>query len=164
MKMRLAIGVMLMVVACGDADVPPPADYSNLGSFDTVAVEIITAGDTLEVQAELAASEEQRQLGLMERTQLPEDHGMLFVYDEVQDSTASFWMYRTRIPLDIAFVDTAGRIVAIRTMQPCESPYAQRCPVYPAGAPFSSALEMNQGYFQRHGVQLGDIIRRRPGS
>ena len=143
---------------------PPPADYSNLGNFDTVAVEIITASDTLVVQAELAASEEQRQLGLMERTQLPEDHGMLFVYDAVQDSTASFWMYRTRIPLDIAFIDTAGRIVAIRTMQPCESPYAQSCPVYPAGAPFSSALEMNQGYFQRHGVQPGDVIRRRTGS
>jgi uncharacterized membrane protein (UPF0127 family) len=83
---------------------------------------------------------------------------MLFIYNTVQDSAASFWMFRTRIPLDIAFVDSAGVIRSIQQMQPCDSPNPQLCRTYPANARFKYALEMNLGFFARQGVNIGDTL------
>ncbi|MGQ0813508.1 MAG: DUF192 domain-containing protein [Gemmatimonadota bacterium] len=150
--------LLLVVAACergGDAD---GANYADIGGFDTTTVQIITASDTFPVKAEVAATPDQHQLGLMERTQLGADAGMIFVYDQMQDANAGFWMYRTRIPLDIAFIDAAGAIVSIRNMQPCESPNPQVCPTYSPTAPYLKALEVNQGYFARHGIQIGDRV------
>jgi len=152
------LSMAVLLAACGEREAPPPPDYTTTGRFDTTVVEIVTARDTIEVRAEVAATDDQRALGLMERRQLGEYEGMWFVYPEVQDSTASFWMYRTRIPLDIAFVDSTGTIVSIRSMQPCDSPYPQSCPTYAAGARFQAALEMNQGFFASHQVGIGDRI------
>ena len=152
---------MLVAVACdreGD-DGGNAGAYTGLGNFDSSAVEIITAGDTLNLTVEVAKTPEQHQLGLMERTTMPEDHGMIFIYDAPQDTLGGFWMYRTRIPLDIAFIDTAGRIVTIHNMQPCVSPNPQLCSSYRPTAPYLHALEVNGGYFARHGVKTGDIVR-----
>lgn len=151
-----AVLLSLLVGACDQADrshrpEPPVA-------FDTAVVHVTTAADTFPLRVEVAETEEQRAYGLMERTILPEDHGMIFRYPEPQDSSAGFWMYRTRIPLDIAFLDGDGRIVAIRTMQPCESPYSESCPIYSPGVTYSRAVEVNRGYFERHGVEVGDRI------
>jgi uncharacterized protein len=129
-----------------------------LVAFDTAMVRIETAADTFDLAVEVAATEEQRAYGLMERDELPEDRGMIFVYDGLQDPEAGFWMYRTRIPLDIAFLDGDGRIVRIRRMVPCESPNPLLCPLYPPGAPYAAALEVNAGFFERRGVAVGDRI------
>ena len=107
---------------------------------------------------ELATTEAQRTMGLMERRALPDDAGMLFLYPTTQPSDAAFWMYRTRIPLDIAYIDSAGVIRTIVPMEPCTATLAQGCPNYPAGAPFRAALEMNKGYFSRHAFAVGDRI------
>jgi len=157
----MVLGVMLIVsAACGDREAARP-NYTTVGQFDTTTVEVLTDTDTIVVRAEVAANDDQRALGLMERRQLGANEGMLFVYDTVQDAESAFWMYRTRIPLDIAFADSTGTIVAIRSMAPCESPYPQSCPTYPAGARFQEALEMNRGWFARNGVEVGDRIRVR---
>jgi len=95
---------------------------------------------------------------LMERRQLADTAGMLFVYDSVQPPDAGFWMYRTRIPLDIAYMDPAGRIRAIRHMAPCESAIPQACPTYPPGVPYQYALEVNGGFFARRRVAVGDSV------
>jgi uncharacterized protein len=65
-------------------------------------------------------------------------------------------MFRTRIPLDIAFIDAEGVIRNIVAMEPCEQPNPQLCRRYPAQVPFLMALEMNRGFFQRHGIGVGD--------
>jgi len=83
---------------------------------------------------------------------------MLFLYATTQPDSSAFWMFRTRIPLDIAFVDSAGTIRSIQTMQPCQSTLAQGCPSYPAGAAFRGALEANVGYFAHHGIRVGDHL------
>lgn len=107
---------------------------------------------------EIARSAGERAHGLMERDHLPADAGMLFLYDRQQPAEGRFWMYRTRIPLDIAFIGADGMIRALHTMPPCESERASECPSYAAGAPYRAALEVNAGYFEKREIGVGDRI------
>lgn len=126
--------------------------------FDTASVRIETAADTFHLHVELAESAAQRTHGMMEHDPLAPDAGMLFLFTSPQPPSNGFYMFRTRSPLDIAFIDENGRIAAIRTMEPCDSPNPQTCPSYAAGVSFSSALEVNAGYFSQHGINIGDRI------
>ncbi|TFH86075.1 DUF192 domain-containing protein [Billgrantia azerbaijanica] len=94
----------------------------------------------------------------MERDALDEAAGMLFLYPDRQPPWSGFWMFRTRIPLDIAFLDASGRIAAIHAMQPCGSPDPGDCPATRAGVPFRAALEVNAGYFAARGIEVGDCV------
>jgi uncharacterized membrane protein (UPF0127 family) len=67
-------------------------------------------------------------------------------------------MYRTRIPLDIAFADSSGVIRSIRAMVPCPTEVAQGCPSYTPDVPYEYALEVNAGYFARHGIVVGNTL------
>jgi uncharacterized membrane protein (UPF0127 family) len=126
--------------------------------MDTGTVHIVTATDTVPMPVEIARTEQERSYGLMERTNLPADAGMLFVATEPQDSTRGFYMFRTRIPLDIAFLDANGRILSIMTMEPCTSPQPSLCYVYSPGLTYYNALEANQGYFARNNITTGDQV------
>jgi uncharacterized membrane protein (UPF0127 family) len=155
---RLAVTLASALAACAPgSDSPPPDDYSHLLAFDTAHVRVI-GSDTSVLTVELAKTGEQRTMGLMERRVLPPDAGMLFLYDRVQPESSAFWMFRTRIPLDIAFVDSAGVIRTMQTMSPCQSVLAEGCPNYPAGAPYLAALEVNAGYFARKHLRVGDRL------
>ena len=101
--------------------------------------------------ADVAADDATRQHGLMGVTVLPPDHGMVFVWDAPTDGT--FWMKDTLIPLSIAFVGQDGRVVTIQEMTPCS---AEPCPTYGATAPYVWAVEANAGWFEDHGVKVGD--------
>jgi hypothetical protein len=127
-------------------------------AFNAARLRLVSGSDTIPVVAQLAEREEQRTMGLMERRHLADTAGMLFIYDATQPDSSAFWMYRTRIPLDIAFVDSAGVIRSIRHMVPCPSTLIEGCPSYPAGAPFRVALEVNAGYFARHKIDVGSKI------
>ena len=126
--------------------------------FDSVDVRLVSARDTTTIRVELAVSREQKTLGLMERRRLPENAGMLFVYDSTQGPEAGFWMYRTRIPLDIAFIDSAGVIGSILAMVPCETTIPEGCPNYVPNVTYRYALEVNAGFFQRHQIGVGDAL------
>ena len=107
-----------------------------------------SAGERVEVPVEIAATDAERERGLMGRTALAEDAGMLFVFD--QEQQLSFWMKDTLIPLSIAYIDGGGRIVDIQDMQPLdETPH-------PSAEPARYALEVNQGFFAARGIQVGD--------
>lgn len=99
----------------------------------------------------------------MERPGIGEYHGMLFVYPETVEPTGSFWMYRTLIPLDIAFLDRDGVIEAILAMDPCTSPNSDLCRRYSPGVSYRGALEMRQGFFDRDGIEPGDGVAPAPG-
>jgi uncharacterized protein len=114
-------------------------------------------------RVEVARTQHQRSRGLMERDHLDRDAGMLFLYRERQSSRNGFWMYRTRIPLDIAFIDEDGRIVSIHRMEPCESANPRGCPVTRPKAGYRAALEVNAGVLERLGVEEGDCVSW-PGS
>jgi uncharacterized membrane protein (UPF0127 family) len=84
---------------------------------------------------------------------------MLFVYDSVQPGENGFWMFRTLVPIDIAFLDRGNMILTILPMDPCPSPRPEQCPAYPPGVPYWAALEVNRGWFARHGIGVGGTIR-----
>ncbi len=102
------------------------------------------------IEVEVAADEPTRQLGLMYRSHLPSEQGMLFVYPS--SLRICMWMRNTLIPLSVAFLDEEGRILNIENMTPLSE--ESHCSVKPA----RHALEMNQGWFAGHGVKAGDRI------
>jgi uncharacterized membrane protein (UPF0127 family) len=107
-----------------------------------------SGGEKVEVRVEVAESSLAQTIGLRWRRNLPEDRGMLFVYDEEREM--EFTMQDTVIPLSIAFIDAEGRIVTILDMEPLE-----KGPYLP-GEPAQYALEVNQGFYDECGVEVGD--------
>jgi uncharacterized membrane protein (UPF0127 family) len=95
-------------------------------------------------QVELAVTPQQRQRGLMGRTHLSADSGMLFVFE--QSDRHCFWMRDTPLPLSIAFIDSTGRIASLADMQPRTD--TLHCPT----TDVRYALEVRQGEFQRRGI------------
>lgn len=106
----------------------------------------ISAGMHL-IQAQVASSPQERATGLMHRTDLPRNEGMLFVFD--QPATQCFWMKNTLIPLTAAFIADDGRIVNLVDMKP--KSLDSHC----SKAPVRFVLEMNQGWFAQRGIQPG---------
>lgn len=151
---RIGLLAATVAAACAPSDADTP-DALSVMSFDTAFVHLSSGRDTVTVLAEVARTGEQRTMGLMERTSLADTAGMIFLYETDQDANAGFWMFRTRIPLDIAFADASGRIVAVRTMTPCEAQLAAGCPTYDPGASYRSALEVNAGFLARHRIGVG---------
>ena len=133
-------------------------------ALDTRRICIATDSSLRYLQVEIADSPQLHSQGLMGRTHLGADAGMLFVYPEDQRAGMGFWMFRTLIPLDIAFLDTRGRITTLHSMQPCGAEDHRDCPRYPALAPFRYALEVNLGYFDRHRIRVGDRVNLEPAA
>ncbi|MDP0495862.1 MAG: DUF192 domain-containing protein [Verrucomicrobiota bacterium JB024] len=131
-----------------------PVAYGAGGgvTFERAAVCLGDMSDPVTV--EVAETEKQRNRGLMERTDLAADAGMLFLFD--REMHVGFYMFKTRIPLDIAFFDDDKKVVAMKTMVPCVSQDPRRCAIYNPGVAFSSALEVNAGFLKRHGIKKGD--------
>jgi len=109
-------------------------------------------------RVEVADEPAERSRGLMGRERLAEDAGMLFLYATERPGGSGFWMYNTLIPLDIAFIDGAGRIVSTHTMQPCGSNAPGDCPVTRPGVSYRAALEVPAGTFASLGVEVGDCV------
>jgi uncharacterized membrane protein (UPF0127 family) len=128
--------------------------------FDTATAWIQTASDSLSLLVEVADTEAERNFGLMDRPSLSAGSGMVFLFDTVQPGTEGFWMYRTRMPLDIAFMDGTGAVVTILQMEPCEFQIqSSLCPAYEPQHEYWSALEVNRGWFQQKGIGPGARIR-----
>ena len=159
--------VLALALCTAACSAEPQATDAPVLKFSAARVRIVSGADTSYLHTEIASSAEQRTLGLMERAHLPDSAGMLFLHMGEQPATAGFWMFRTRIPLDIAFLDSLGVIRAIKNMVPCTETMAAGCPTYPPGVPYHAALEVNAGYFaqRRIGVGarvvLGDTLRVR---
>jgi uncharacterized protein len=117
--------------------------------FELPEVRVVVKGHVLTI--ELATTPEARSCGLSLRDSLPANRGMLFVYAEPEILT--FWMKNTRMPLTIAFIDTAGRIVSIQKMNPFPI-----TTIYASPVPALYALEVNQGWFEKNGVGVGDVV------
>lgn len=137
--------------SAGDSATPSPV-VSN-PPLDTVR---IRAGERV-IEAEVADEQRERILGLMHRTGLAPDAGMLFVFPA--KTSGGFWMKNTLIPLSIAYLSAEGdgryEVLTIVDMDPCA---ADPCPNYPPGRPYDAALEMEQGWFAEAGVAEGDVL------
>ena len=175
-RVRTAIAVLtllfvwlLLVAGCGggEEDEAPPETSSESTEETTpssttatvseseasrIPTVIITnsEGERVEVEVEIADTRTEQARGLMERTELAENAGMLFIFESEQ--SPGFFMENTLIPLSIAFIDSEGRIVDIQDMQPLDETHH-----YPA-EPAQYMLEVNQGFFAERGVQVGDQV------
>ena len=106
------------------------------------------------IQAELADTPKAREVGLMNRTSMPTNSGMLFVFE--QKAGHCFWMNNTKIPLSIAFIADDGKIVNIEEMQ--AETTNNHCPK----AAVRYALEMNKQWFSERVINPGTVIQGLP--
>lgn len=132
------------------APTPAPSETPVPGELATRQLTVSGAGVTREITAEIARTDAERQHGLMDRDSMPEGHGMLFLFRE--DGRVGFWMHNTRIPLTIAYLDQDGRVMELRDGTPLDER-----PITPK-KPYRYVLEMNQGWFARHGLGVGAIV------
>lgn len=127
----------------------------NEGLKESV-LKIRTGNDSAERSflVEIADTFSTRRIGLMHRTQMDVDRGMLFVFED--ESMQSFWMKNTLIPLDMVFINDNEKIVHIaRNVQPCTG---DPCPSYPSEKPARYVLELNGGVADASGIQEGDTV------
>jgi len=127
-----------------------PRDPEGPQKVPVVRVGFPGAG-SLAVDAELVSTEHDTMRGLMYRTSMPEDHGMLFDLGVHEDH--KFWMHNTCIPLDLLYIDDDGLIVGIVENAPTldDTPRG-------VGCPSSYVLETNAGWARRHGVKAGQRV------
>ncbi len=128
----------------------------NLGDPALAATPVrLPNGQT--ILAELALTDAEQERGLMQRTELASDRGMLFLFDRPQ--ILQFWMYQTLIPLDILWMGADRRITFISAnTPPCRSPDPSACPVYGPREPAQFVLEIAAGQAARLGLKLGDRL------
>ena len=107
-----------------------------------------------QIDAQLAVTPEQREIGLMFRKDMPAHEGMLFVFE--QSSRMCFWMKNTLLPLTAAFVADDGTIVNLADMKPLSE--ESHC----STKPVRYVLEMNQGWFAKKGIKAGSKLGGTP--
>lgn len=142
------------------ADVPPPVaePAQHCPSSPNVAVPLrhgslrFLGGTQSAIDVELALTEPEQQRGLMYRTELGAESGMLFSWQGEQVHT--FWMRNTCIPLDMLFISADGTIVGILEQVPVLNEEARSVP-----CPSAHVLEVNAGYCRKHGIAPGQRVR-----
>lgn len=139
MRRAALLALLLALIASGCNH----QDASNLRTVD------VTLGDRV-FTLEVADNEAARRKGLMYRRSMPEEHGMLFVFE--YSDVLKFWMKNTYIPLDIIFIDRYGTIVAIRQMKPLDETGAS------SGKRARFAIELNAGMAQKSSIKEGDKV------
>jgi uncharacterized protein len=137
----LAGMLFLSVAACGTE------------KESTDATVVLHGDQIVTLAVEVADSPAERERGLMGRTSLAPDTGMVFLFE--RPTTTAFVMRDTRISLSIAFYDQRGRISQILDMEPCR---AEPCRLYLPRTAYVGALEVPQGAFRQFGVREGDRI------
>lgn len=148
---RRALIVASALLALSFAATAQPQQVQNRITFETSELFIESSGQRHRFAVEVADTDERRALGLMYRTALPADAGMLF--DFKVDQPVAMWMRNTRIPLDMVFIRRDGRIanIAQRTV-----PFSETS-IYSSG-PVRAVLELNGGTAERLGLKPGDRV------
>jgi hypothetical protein len=147
MALTRAVFLLLILTVVGAAcdDGGPPA---TLLPARQLTVE--GNGHSARVTAELAVTEGQREQGLMLRQELDQDYGMLFLFPA--DVRGGFWMKNTYVPLTIAYLAKDGRVMELRDGVPLSEA------VLTPAEPYRYVLEVNKGWFERHGLGVGSVV------
>ena len=131
--------ILALLSACGSS------------SSDPQVIIYPEQGNPIHVSVEIADTPEKRNFGLMYRQELPEFHGMLFLFP--REEPLSFWMKNTPLPLDIIFMNSTLTIVGIAQQT---TPFSEK--QIPSGSPAQFVLEVNGGFCQQHDVAVGDRV------
>lgn len=141
---KLLLLLSLCITPLWSCRQPPPTPASGLA---TTPMTIGSKTYTLEI----AAKSLDRSKGLMYRDSMPADHGMIFIFTRATDQ--SFWMHNCRIPLDILYLDAAGKVVSIHRMEPYVETGTR------SKGPAQYAVELNAGEASASGVKEGDTLQ-----
>ncbi len=147
----VAIAIALIPLITTRSSSPPVPTY---GEYE---VRKITIDDVM-LNVEIADDSEKIQRGLMYRDMLPENQGMLFIFDE--ERKYQFWMMNMKINLDMMWLDSNGKVVHIvEDAAPCiDSAHTSQC-TYNPDEPAKYVLEVNSGFVQEHGITEDSIMR-----
>ena len=146
--------VLCLCASCWIACSPSPPAANTYAVLQTMPV---TLPNGAKIQAEVALTPQEHLTGMMFRDHVPPDHGMLFVFADMQPR--SFYMYQTLIPLDILWIDADRRIAYISAdTPPCPAKNAAACPNYGEGVPAQYVLELGGGQAAAQGLQVGDRL------
>lgn len=161
-----------MAAGCNDANKPAVGGATSVGSAPAAAAGEMPGEPTAaqprlhtlklwlgaaELNTELALTEMQMRTGMMFRTNMPETDGMIFVFPRPHQ--AAFWMKNTIVPLSAAYIDPEGVILEIHPLQPHDTN-----PVAAATDRVQYVLETPQGWFDRHHVSTGAVVRSESGT
>jgi uncharacterized membrane protein (UPF0127 family) len=180
-RIAAALAITLILGACSSSDSGNSGNEASAQSNDSdlpVLTFTTSRGKSVPLVVEVADDGNEMSCGLMHRTELPDDQGMIFAY--TQDTDGGFWMRNTLIPLSIAYTAADGRIVDILDMAPVPAPGntpfrlpdgsivpvadGQPAPpgavwaTYPPRQSYRYAIEVNQGWFSRQGIAIGDHV------
>ena len=142
--LSLVVALGVLAAACGGSE----------------RIEVRIGG--LVVEAEVAGTPEERGQGLSGRSSLPDDGGMLFVFQE--EGQPGFWMRAMRFPLDFIWISRDGRVVDLTEDVPPPEPGVldEELPRYLPDAPILYVLEVDAGVIRQSGVQVGDVVTFKP--
>lgn len=130
----------------------PPPDASAQQRFRKDTLEIETGSGSRKLDVELAVSHEEQAYGLMYRTSLADEHGMLFMHPKAAD--IRMWMRNTYIPLDMVFIRADG---TIHRIAPNAEPLSET--VIESNGLVTAVLELAGGAAARLGLKAGDQVR-----
>lgn len=163
MMMRLLRFLLAFTLLLGSASLSVMASAMGQAPGEADALQVTWPKDRITIESppdftgrmidvELAVTPRQRQIGLMFRKSMPENHGMLFIFDE--ERPQSFWMKNTYIPLDMIFIDSSGTVVHVhKGARPLDQT------VIHSQKPAMAVLEVNAGAAERMGIVTGSHIR-----
>ncbi|MDA7916378.1 DUF192 domain-containing protein [Verrucomicrobia bacterium] len=176
LRMSLVVAVLMLFVACDshvpsvtssakataaastpESDAPLDFDDSSPTEAQPKLKTVVLYVGAHEVISEMAISPTEQQTGMMWRTEMGENEGMIFVSSRRRSH--GFWMRNTLVPLSIAYIETDGRISSIHKMHPKDENLVES-----KSQTVRFALEMNQGWFEKNGIGEGVAIATEHGS
>jgi uncharacterized membrane protein (UPF0127 family) len=147
MRLAALLFSALTLVSCGSRTVP----------LEDLRTRTVQLPDGSRIVAEVASTEFEMSRGMMHRDKLDPDRGMLFIHPT--EGRHRYWMYQVRIPLDLIWMNKAGRIVEIAAeVPPCKGPPGE-CTYYGGHARAQYVLELAGGVAKKHGLKVGDVLR-----
>ena len=142
--------------ASGSRSITAPAQVAPSATVSQAVADALPAvtfspqtGDPTSMFVEIADTPDKQEYGLMNRTSMPDDRGMIFMFS--REVGIPFWMKDTLIDLSIAFIDPNGAIVDIQEMQ------AMTLNNHVPAKPYQYAIEANAAWYSRHGIAVGDF-------
>jgi len=140
------LAAAFFAAGCGTSNITDELDLTQ-----------VTLPNGAKINAETMRSEPELMRGLMFRESLAPNRGMLFIHPK--ENTFHYWMYQTKIPLDLIWMDHDRRIVEMSLdTPPCRSTSAKECPNYGGNFKSKYVLEVNAGVARKNGLKNGDSL------
>lgn len=147
----LAAALLPVVATSSPAAAPRPTAAARVARLPRVPLTVATARGERRFRVEVARTPAEQERGLMFRTSLPDDGGMIFPLG--RERVATFWMKNTLIPLDMIFIRRDGTIARIATARP------ETLDIVDSGEPVAAVLELAGGKAAALGIRAGDRVR-----